>query len=80
MFRRVGYETLFLWYVLYARGRSRSLVVLFFKRELRKAGTWLKTKMEATGETEDTHQFLLHHQTPQLSDMTGRLNRPAPYA
>ena len=64
----------------HARGRSRSLVVLFFKRELRKAGTWLRRKVEAAGETEDTHQFLLHHQTPQLSNMTGIPNRPAPYA
>ena len=64
----------------HARGRSRSLVVLFFKRDLPKAGTWLRRKVEAAGETEEGRQFLLHQKTPQVSDMRGRPNRPAPSA
>ena len=42
----------------HARGRSRILVVLFLKRELQKAGTWLRRKVEAAGEAKEVRQFL----------------------
>jgi hypothetical protein len=45
----------------HARGRSRVLVVLFFKRDLPKAGTWLRRKVEAAGETEEGRQFVLEY-------------------